>query len=317
MSKKVALLFPGQGSQSVGMLGELATDYPVIQQTFADASDVMGQDLWALASEGPEETLRQTEITQPLMYTSGVAMHRLWSEVADVPTAVMAGHSLGEFCALTASGAIDFSQCLPIVVQRAKLMAAAVPTGEGGMAAILGMEDDAVIEVCSTVTESLQNGHVVEAVNFNSPAQVAISGHVDAVEKACELATEKGARKAVVLPVSVPNHSSLMRSAGEQLAQLLDQQQWSVPTVPVMQNTHASVPADVAELLSSLKQHVYSAVQWTRSYQQILADYTPDAVIELGPGKVLAGLGKRIERSAAVSVVFDNASLQKTLDSLA
>lgn len=316
MRGRVALLFPGQGSQSVGMLGELAEAHPIIEQTFAQASEIMGQDLWALASDGPAEAIRQTEITQPLMYTSGVALFRLWNEVTSLHPVAMAGHSLGEFCALTAAGAIEFAQCLPVVVRRAQLMANAVKAGEGGMAAILGLDDDAVVEICHNATSAMQNGHIVEAVNFNSPAQVVISGHVDAVSKACELARDNGAKKAVMLPVSVPNHSSLMQTAGEDLAGLLDQQSWTVPAVPVIQNTYAKVAQDVDDMLASLKQHVSSPVQWTRSYQQLLADFKPDAVVELGPGKVLAGLGKRIERSMPVSVVYDLASLQKTQEFL-
>lgn len=307
---KLAIVFPGQGSQSVGMLGELGEAHATIMQTFAEASDVLGYDLWSMAQSGPEEKIKQTEYTQPLMYTSGVALWRLWNELSAVKPAVVAGHSLGEFCALTAAGAISFADGLPLVQTRAQLMAAAVAEGEGGMAAILGMDDQDVVAVC----ESVSGTRVVEAVNFNSAGQVAISGHIDAVQKACEVAREKGAKKAVMLPVSVPNHSSLMRSAGAELALKIDACAIEFPVVPVMQNTHAQLAADKPALLESLKAHVYSPVQWTRSYQAIMTEFAPNCVVELGPGKVLAGLGKRIDRSVAVSPVENLESLQKALD---
>lgn len=308
----LAILFPGQGSQSVGMLSELGEAHAIVKQTFAEASDILGYDLWALAQTGPAEKIKQTQYTQPLMYTSGVALWRLWNEQSGLKPQVVAGHSLGEFCALTAADAISFEQCLPLVQTRAQLMADAVPDGEGGMAAILGMDDEDVVAVCRSVTGE----RVVEAVNFNSTGQVAISGHLDAVEKACELAREKGARKAVLLPVSVPNHSSLMREAGDSLAQKIDACTINMPSIPVMQNTHAQLAADQAALLAALKAHVYSPVKWTQSYQAIMADFSPSCVVELGPGKVLAGLGKRIDRSVTVLPVEHADSLQKALDAV-
>jgi len=304
-----AIVFPGQGSQSVGMLSALAAQYPVIVDTFSEASDIIGRDLWTLAQEGPEETLRQTEVTQPLMYTSGIALWRLWSSLSDTDPVALAGHSLGEFCALTASGVIEFSAGIELVNTRAQLMATAVADGEGGMAAILGMDDEDAIAVCESVTGE----RIVEAVNFNSPGQVAISGHVDALEQACSLAKERGARKAVMLPVSVPNHSSLMREAGAQLAERIDQLTLQPMQIPVVQNAEATVPADLDQLARSLKQHVYSPVQWTQSFRFIHEHFKPESVVELGPGKVLAGLGKRIERSLPVRIVDNPENLQVAL----
>lgn len=309
----VAVLFPGQGSQSVGMLAELAEQHPEINATFGEASDSLGYDLWALAQDGPEEKIRQTEFTQPLMYTSGMALWAVWQKQVEMPAAVLAGHSLGEFCALTAASVMTFQDGIKLVNARAQFMASAVAEGEGGMAAVIGMDDADLVAVC----ESITGERVVEAVNFNSPGQIAISGHLDAVESACQVAKEKGARKAMMLPVSVPNHSSLMRSAGEQLAALIDQLSLKDPVVPVMQNTHAQVPADLQELVNSLKQHVYSPVLWTQSYQRLLADFEPATVVELGPGKVLAGLGKRIERSKAVLNADSPETLASAVDAVA
>jgi len=308
-SAAVAFLFPGQGSQSVGMLSALAAEYAVVRDTFAEGSDVLGYDLWQLAQIGPEEKQRRTEFTQPLMYASGVALWRLWSSLVPAPPAVLAGHSLGEFCALTASGVMTYRAGLELVSLRAQLMASAVAEGEGGMAAILGLDDAAVIEVC----ESITGERIVEAVNFNSPGQVAISGHVDALQSACAAARDRGARKAVILPVSVPNHSSLMRAAGEALAAQIDAAGLRSAEIPVMQNTHAAVPADLVTLLSSLKIHMYSPVQWAASYRALLSNYSPDVVLELGPGRVLVGLGKRIERSVAVMPVDNPDNLHAAL----
>ncbi len=310
--KSVAVLFPGQGSQSVGMLSELAAAYPDIRETFSAASDTLGYDLWALAQEGPEEKIRQTQFTQPLMYASGVAVYRIWNQLVPGATTVMAGHSLGEFCALTASGALTFEQGMPLVAERARLMAGSVPEGEGGMAAILGLDDDSVVAVC----ESVSGDRIVEAVNFNSPGQVAISGHLDAVERACEVAREKGARKAMMLPVSVPNHSALMQDAGAKLADIIDAIEFKGTQVPVIQNTEAAIATDTAQMLGWLKQHVFRPVWWTQSYQRLLSEFTPDVVIEPGPGKVLTGLGKRIDRGTTVYPLDTPESLEKALDAL-
>lgn len=304
-----AVVFPGQGSQSVGMLADIADVQPVIKQTFEQASEQLGYDLWSLSQSGPEDALKKTEVTQPLMFASGVALWRVWSDVAPSRPSVLAGHSLGEFCALVASEALAFESGVRLVQARAKLMAGAVGEGEGGMAAILGMDDEAVVALCQSVT----GDRIVEAVNFNSTGQVAISGHLDAVSQVIEQAPDAGAKKAVMLPVSVPNHSSLMKAAGAKLVEVIDQIDFAEPAMPVMQNTHAKVPATTQELLSSLKEHVYSPVYWTTAYRSMLKDFSVSAVVELGPGRVLAGLGKRIERSVPVVAADSPSALEAAL----
>jgi len=288
-----AVVFPGQGSQSVGMLKALSDTYSVVGETFAEAADVLGKDFWTLAQNGPDAELADTRVTQPLMFIGGIAVWRALSQAGlPAPTAI-AGHSLGEFSALVASDALDYADGLNLVNQRAQLMSKAVPEGEGGMAALIGMDDDAVISVCKDITGE----RVVEAVNFNAPGQVAISGHIDALEKTVALAKERGARKAIMLPVSVPNHSSLMKDAGVKLSETINAIQWRTPSIPLIQNAQAAVPNDVEALLSSLRAHVFSPVQWTRTVQSLSDTFHVDTVIESGPGKVLSGLGRRIDRS--------------------
>jgi len=287
-----AVVFPGQGSQSVGMLSALAESHGVVQQTFAEAADVLGIDYWALAQNGPDTELADTRVTQPLMFIADIAVWRVLND-AGLPTpAAMAGHSLGEFAAMVASGALDYADGLKLVNQRAQLMSAAVPDGEGGMAALIGMDDDQVVDVCKAIS----GDRIVEAVNFNAPGQVAISGHKDALEKCVELAKERGARKAIMLPVSVPNHSSLMRDAGAQLAETINGLDWQTPGVPLVQNASATVASDQSAMLDSLRSHVFSPVQWTRTIERLRDDYKISNVIECGPGKVLCGLGRRIDR---------------------
>jgi len=288
-----AVVFPGQGSQSVGMLKELADVYPEVRDTFTEAADILGTDYWTLAQNGPDTELADTRITQPLMFMGGIAVWRALAK-AGLPTpAAIAGHSLGEFSALVAAGALDYADGLKLVHQRAQLMSAAVPAGEGGMAALIGLDDADVVAVCQEITGE----RIVEAVNFNAPGQVAISGHIDALEKAVVLAKERGARKAIMLAVSVPNHSSLMKEAGAQLAETIDSLQWRTPSIPLIQIAQAAVPIDDAAMLDSLRAHVFSPVQWTRTVQGLRDDYKVSTIIESGPGKVLSGLGKRIERS--------------------
>lgn len=310
---KLAAVFPGQGSQSPGMLADLAAEYPVIVETFSEASEVLGYDAWDLAQNGTEEKLRQTEITQPLMFVSGIAVWRLWQQLNLPQPLVMAGHSLGEYTALTASGSLSFDKALPLVATRGRLMAGAVAAGIGGMAALLGMDDEAAIELCESLTSPTA---IVEAVNFNSPGQVVISGHLPALENACLVAREKGARKAMVLPVSVPNHSTLMQPAQAELAAAIDQAGLSYPHLPVLQNASAAVAADVAELSESLRQHVVNPVQWTNTVQA-MKHRKIDVIVELGPGKVLAGLCKRIERSIPALPIDSSASLEKAVNTLA
>jgi len=289
----IAVVFPGQGSQSVGMLASLAAEHSVVQSTFAEASESLGLDLWSLAQTGTKESLADTRITQPLMFTSGVAVWRVLQQAGlSLPTA-FAGHSLGEFAAMVAAQMLSFEDGLKVVKRRAELMASAVPEGEGGMAALIGMDDDAVVKLCESVTGE----RISEAVNFNAPGQVAISGHIDALEATLVKAREEGCRKALMLAVSVPNHSSLMRPAGVELAKTIDGIDWDEPSRPLLQNATAEVANDLPTLLTHLRAHVYNPVYWTRTVESLRDNHGITTIIEAGPGKVLTGLSKRIDRT--------------------
>ena len=305
---KIAAVFPGQGSQSVGMLKDLSERTGIVRETFDQGSQVLGYDLWELVQEGPEETLKQTEYTQPVMFASGIAVWRSWVEAGGPEFTVMAGHSLGEYAALTASGVFSYEEAMSLVAERGRLMAGAVPEGVGGMAAVLGLDDDVIRELC----EEINGERVVQAVNFNSPGQVVISGHLDAVEKAAEVAKEKGARRAVLLPVSVPNHSSLMDGVVEPLATRIAAMTTGECRVPVVQNLEAKSYDSVDEMLAALKKHVNSPVNWTASIPQIAATGA-ELVIEMGPGKVLTGLTRRINKSLTTAFVQDADTLDKAL----
>lgn len=316
MTINYAMLFPGQGSQRVGMLGDLAAANSSVEQTFSEASEILEFDLWDLALNGPEEKIKKTEFTQPLMLASGVATGRVWlSEVNEEPR-VVAGHSVGEIAALVIAGAISFKDSVKLVRQRSSLMASAVPEGEGGMAAVIGMDDNDVVALCKDVVAQLKSPMVLEAVNFNAPGQVVISGHLTAIEAAIPVATERGARKVMRVPVSVPNHSSLMRTAGETLAETIDSIEWKQAAFPVMQNQNADLSSDAETLKATLKLHVQSPVQWVKSVRSMIDNQGVCRFFEMGPGKVLTGLGKRIERSVETLPVFDPDSLQTALDSL-
>ena len=293
----VAVVFPGQGSQSVGMLAALAESQSSVGETFDEANEVLGRDLWALAQAGPAEALADTRVTQPLMFVADIAVWRTLRANGLAMPAAVAGHSLGEFAALVASGALGFADALRLIDRRATLMADAVPEGTGGMAALIGMEDEAVVALCEEASAATGGERVVEAANFNAPGQVAISGHVDALERALAGAKDKGARKALMLPVSVPNHSSLMREAGARFAEAIDALDWSMPQVPLVQNAPASAPASLEELLERLRAHVFSPVRWTGSIERLRDAHGATLILECGPGKVLAGLGKRIDRA--------------------
>jgi [acyl-carrier-protein] S-malonyltransferase len=308
---KSAFVFPGQGSQSVGMLAELAAEYPVVSETFQQASEALGYDLWQLVSNGPEADLNQTDRTQPAMLTAGIAAWRVWETVSEVKPAFFAGHSLGEYTALVAAGAVDFADAVKLVEKRGQLMQQAVPAGEGAMAAILGLEDDVVRELCAEASSA----GVVEAVNFNSPGQVVIAGSTPAVQKAIELATDKGAKRALQLPVSVPSHCALMQPAADKLAQELDAIEISLPTTPVIHNASVTAAVNTAEIKQLLAQQLYSPVRWVETVQWF-AGQGVDTLVECGPGKVLAGLTKRIDKSLTALPLFDIASLQKTQQAL-
>jgi [acyl-carrier-protein] S-malonyltransferase len=308
---KSAFVFPGQGSQSIGMLSEIATEHDIVKETFQQASDALNYDLWDLVSNGPEESLNQTDRTQPAMLTAGIAMWRVWQSVSAIKPDYFAGHSLGEYTALVAAEAIDFSDAVKLVELRGQYMQQAVPAGEGAMAAILGLSDDVVRDVCN---EASIIG-VVEAVNFNSPGQVVIAGSTAAVKKATEIATEKGAKRALILPVSVPSHCALMRPAAEQLAQKLDEISIHMPTTPVIHNASVTAAEDVVSVKSLLAQQLYSPVRWVETVQWF-ASQNVSQLVECGPGKVLAGLTKRIDKSVNAVPLFDLTTLEKAQQAL-
>jgi [acyl-carrier-protein] S-malonyltransferase len=284
---KFAFFFPGQGSQSVGMMQGFG-DQAVVRNTFAEASEVLGQDLWRMVSE-PNEELNQTANTQPLMLTAGIAAWRAWLEAGGAQPVVMAGHSLGEYTALVASGALEFSAALPLVRYRAEVMQGAVAEGVGAMAAILGLDDDAVRAVCAEAAQ----GEVLEAVNFNSPGQVVIAGHKAAVERGMEAAKGKGAKRALILPVSVPSHCALMKPAADKLAAYLADVAIAAPKVPVLHNADVASYSDAASIKDALVRQLHSPVRWVETVQAVAAQGISQAA-ECGPGKVLAGLNKRI-----------------------
>lgn len=292
------MVFPGQGSQSVGMLSALAEQYAEIPATFAEASAVLDYDLWALVQDGPAERLDDTIVTQPGMLAAGVATWRAWLSAGGASPANLAGHSLGEYTALVCAGSLSFEDAVRLVRRRAELMQKAVPSGEGAMAAILGLDDDAVIDACAAAAE----GQVVSAVNFNSPGQVVIAGNRAAVERAAECAKAAGAKRAMLLNVSVPSHCELMRPAAEQLSRALADTAFTPPSIPVIGNADVKVYDDARQIRDGLARQLYSPVRWTETVRA-LVDRGSSAIIECGPGKVLTGLVKRIDRSVpAVSI---------------
>jgi len=307
----LAFVFPGQGSQSVGMLSQLAIEYTQVQQTFSEASDVLGYNLWDLVSNGPTEDLNQTDRTQPAMLAAGIAVWRVWQSITGIQPSYLAGHSLGEYTALVAAGALGFTDAIKLVEQRGLFMQQAVPVGTGAMAAILGLEDAVVTAIC---TEATKNG-VVEAVNFNSPGQVVIAGSTNAVELAIELAKEQGAKRALLLPVSVPSHCALMKPAAEKLAAVLENISIKMPSIPVIHNTSVTQAVNDVDIKHFLAEQLYSPVLWVQTVQWF-AEQGVDTLVECGPGKVLAGLSKRIDKSIVGLPVFDPASLNKALQAL-
>lgn len=304
----LGVVFPGQGSQSVGMLADLASRYPTVADTFREGGEALGIDLWRLSQEGPEADLNRTEITQPAMLCADVAVWRVWREQGGEHPAMMAGHSLGEYAALVCSGAIGFRDAVSLVRDRGRFMQDAVADGEGAMAAVLGLDDDAVRAVC----EAAASGQVCEAVNFNSPGQVVIAGHRAAVERAVEQATAAGARRAMTLPVSVPSHCALMKGAANRLRERLAGVAVQAPSVPVVHNVDCMQAQDADDIRRRLVAQLHNPVRWVDT---ILAmrDAGIGRLLELGPGKVLAGLNRRIDRDMPATAVTDSASLVKAL----
>jgi [acyl-carrier-protein] S-malonyltransferase len=308
---KLAFVFPGQGSQSVGMLKALADGYSLVIETFAEASAALGYDLWAIASNGPEERLNQTEVTQPAMLTAGVAVWRVWQKEGGAQPSVMAGHSLGEYTALTCAGALNFGDAVKLVADRGRFMQQAVPAGQGGMAAIVGLDDDAVKALC----EQNAQGEVLSPVNFNSPGQVVIAGTAAAVARAVENAKAAGAKLAKQLPVSVPSHCALMHPAAEQMRERLKQISISAPRVPVLHNVHVRSETSPDAIRDALIRQIESPVRWVETVQKITADGV-NKIIECGPGKVLAGLNKRIVKESQTLSVYDPETLNQARTAL-
>ena len=305
----IAGFFPGQGSQSLGMLADLDKQFKQVRETFQAASDVLGRDLWDMAQQGSEAALNSTENTQPLMLAAGVAVWRVWlGEGGCLPVAV-AGHSLGEYSALVAAGVLDFADAVALVAERARLMQNAVADGAGAMAAILGLEDAQIIEACAQAAQY----DVVEAVNFNSPGQVVIAGSAAAVDRAIQTATAMGAKKAIKLSVSVPSHCALMQPAATALAVRLGQTAFAPATMPVLHNVDATARTSVTEMAQALEQQLYRPVRWVDTVMALKTTYAADAIVEFGPGKVLAGLNRRIDRKMGAVCIHDSATLAEAL----
>ncbi|SPO65852.1 ACP S-malonyltransferase [Pseudomonas sp. JV241A] len=288
MSASLAFVFPGQGSQSLGMLAELGAQYPLVIDTFREASEALGYDLWALTQNGPEEQLNQTDKTQPAILTASIALWRLWLAEGGARPAFVSGHSLGEYSALVAAGSLSLGDAVKLVKRRGELMQEAVPAGQGAMAAILGLDDAVVVGICAEAAQ----GEVVSAVNFNSPGQVVIAGAKAAVERAMEACKAAGAKRALPLPVSVPSHCELMRPAAERFAESVNAIDWQAPQIPLVQNVSAAVAADLDTLKRDLLEQLYKPVRWVECVQTLAANGAVQ-LVECGPGKVLAGLNKR------------------------
>ena len=311
--KKFAMVFPGQGSQTVGMLAELAGDYPIVQETFKQASEVLGYDLWQLVQEGPAEELNKTWQTQPALLTASVAVYRVWQQkYPELKPEVMAGHSLGEYSALVCAGVLDFQDAVKLVELRGKLMQQAVPEGTGAMYAIIGLDNEAIINAC----KQAEQGEVVSAVNFNSPGQVVIAGAKAAVERAAALCKEAGAKRALPLAVSVPSHCALMKPAADQLSVSLESITLKAPTVSVLNNVDVKAETDADAIRNALVRQLYSPVRWTETVEK-MSHSGVEVLVEIGPGKVLNGLTKRIVDSLQATSVNDVKSLDAVNELLA
>ncbi len=293
-----SIIFPGQGSQSIGMMSELAAHHPLVENLFVEASDILGVDMWKMTQEGPIDSLSQTENTQPALLTAGIAAWRVWQELGGEKPSIMAGHSLGEYTALVAAGALSFSDGVALVRDRGRYMQEAVPTGEGGMAAIIGLEDEQVIKVCADIA----GDDVLQAVNFNAPGQVVIAGSAAAIERAAPAMKEAGAKRALPLPVSIPAHSSLMSPASERLEERLSGIDVMLPTIPVLHNCNVQIASSADEVKANLVAQLDSPVRWVESVVT-MHQQGVDSFIESGPGKVLGGMVKRIVKGVNVSCI--------------
>ncbi|TYL43580.1 ACP S-malonyltransferase [Dickeya sp. ws52] len=306
---KFAMVFPGQGSQSVGMLAELAEQFPLIKETFDEASSVLGYDLWLLSQQGPAEELNKTWQTQPALLTASVALWRVWQQQGGPLPALMAGHSLGEYSALVCAGVMDFRQAVSLVELRGKLMQEAVPEGTGAMYAIIGLDNDAIAAACAEAAQ----GQVVSPVNFNSPGQVVIAGSKDAVERAGAACKAAGAKRALPLPVSVPSHCALMEPAARKLAEALEAITFNTPNVPVVNNVDVRAESAPEAIRSALVRQLHNPVRWTECVEYMSAQGV-SSLLEVGPGKVLTGLTKRIVDSLTATAINDPASLSAALE---
>ncbi|MCW8877379.1 MAG: ACP S-malonyltransferase [Kangiellaceae bacterium] len=304
-----AFVFPGQGSQSVGMLAEFADDQ-VVKQTYEEASDVLGYDMWQMTVEGPAESLNETQRTQPALLTASTALWRLWQTNAPMPSFV-AGHSLGEYSALVAAGSLEFAQGVKLVEQRGEFMQQAVPAGTGKMAAIIGLDDALIVEACKEAAQA----EVVSPVNYNSPGQVVIAGNAAAVERAMDLCKAKGAKRALPLPVSVPSHCSLMKPAAESLSEELSTIEISAPQLKLINNVDVAVEESAVAIKDALVRQLYSPVRWTETVQY-LAKNGVTKLVECGPGNVLSGLAKRIDRSLTSSQISKKDNLNQLVEEL-
>lgn len=303
------MVFPGQGSQSVGMQADLAAEYPVVQETYASASDILGYDLWEKVQNGPAEALAETVVTQPAMLAAGVAAYRAWIAAGGYEPEQLAGHSLGEYSALVAAEAVSFEDAVRVVIRRAQLMRDAVPGGIGGVAAVIGLDDAAIIKVCD---EASLIG-IAEPVNFNSPGQVVIAGHREALDRAVLLAKEAGARRAILLPISVPTHSSLMIGAGQALRGALGEAAFTAPRITVIAASDSQPYIDADDIRERLALQVFGPVQWVNTVRKLIENGAT-SIVECGPGKVLAGLCRRIDKTVPSSFIDSIDSLQKALD---
>ncbi len=304
----LAFVFPGQGSQAVGMMTALAADHPEVKAVFEEASEALSYDLWKIVEQGPEEQLNQTQITQPAMLSAGVAVWRVWQASNGRTPLLMAGHSLGEYTALVCAEALGFADAIRLVADRGRFMQEAVPAGQGAMAAVLGLEDEAVRKVCAEAA----GGEVLEAVNYNSPGQVVIAGHAAAVARGVEQARAAGAKRALVLPVSGPFHSQLMHPAAVRLMERLRDVAFEAPHVPVLHNVHVETETRADGIRHALVRQIESPVRWVETIQKMVAAGV-DRIVECGPGRVLAGLNKRIDKRAETLAVYDPTTLSDAL----